>query len=184
MSARYLNLFHYLLCLSQNVFPLHRGVVDDKLSQSFLHFRVKCFLTCFFFLYFLCMEPSEDILGMDVELPGFGSDNFWEASIRCEVELSNSANEFSLELDCVAFVGDGSLSLLVLFAFSFRFGACFELTFIEFFGFFFELLVDLAEFEFTQHDDRVWVLEPFEFRSVFLYSSKYECFGLWRYHWR
>jgi hypothetical protein len=96
------------------MFPLHRGVVNNKLRQSLLHFRVESFPTTFLFLDFLGVEPAENVLGMDVQLAGFGADDFGQALIRGQVQFANFLDQFALEFHCVALVSNGGFSLLVL----------------------------------------------------------------------
>jgi hypothetical protein len=129
------------------------------------------------------VKPPENVLRVDAQLPGLGTNDFGEALIRGQVHLSNLVDESALKLNCVTLVGDGGLSLLIPFgSAALRFDILTHLAIIKFLALLSDLLVDAIEFELGDHHDWVGVLELVEKRSVLLDDGEDELFGLWRDH--
>ncbi len=129
------------------------------------------------------MKPSKNVLGVDAQLPGLGTNDFGQALIRGQVHLSNLVDESALKLNCVTFVGDGGFSLFIPFGCaSLRLDILAHFAIIEFVSLLSDLLVDPIEFKLGDHHDWVGVLELVEKRSVLLNEGEDELLGLWGDH--
>lgn len=164
------------------MFSFHCRIVNNKLSQSFFHLRIKGFSTTLFFLYLLCMEPSEYIFRMDTKLSSLCSDYFGKTSIWRFVKLLDFLYEFSFKLYSVTSVCNCSFPFFIFFVSSLSFDVFVKLTRVKFGSLFEDFLIDSIEFELTKHDDRIGIFKPFELRDIVLDCSIDEWFGFGREH--
>jgi hypothetical protein len=125
------------------------------------------------------VKPPKNVLRMNAQLPGLGTNDLGQALIRGQVRLSNLVDQSALKLHCVTLVRDRRLSLLIPSRpASFRFDILAHLPIIEFLALFSDLLVYAIEFELADHDHWVRVLELVEKGCVLLDDREDEGFGL------
>ena len=136
--------------------PLHLRIRYNKLRQSLLHLWIECLAPSLFFLDLLSVKPPKNVLRMNAQLPGLGTNDLGQALIRGQVRLSNLVDQSALKLHRVTLVRDRRLSLLIPSRpASFRFDILAHLPIIEFLALFSDLLVYAIEFELADHDH--WV---------------------------